>query len=72
VEKNGPGVIAREPSFTAMWHAWLRNTHATVHPSPRNDRRRNRSPSLARRGIFDKLVRPAWKGPTVHDITNDR
>ena len=34
VEKNGPGITAREPSFTAMWHAWLRNTHATVHPSP--------------------------------------
>lgn len=25
---------AREPSFTAMWHAWLRYTHATDHPSP--------------------------------------
>jgi methyltransferase (TIGR00027 family) len=25
---------AREPSFTAMWHAWLRNTHATSHRSP--------------------------------------
>ena len=34
MEKNGPGVDARKPSFTAMWLAWLRNTHATVHPSP--------------------------------------
>jgi O-methyltransferase involved in polyketide biosynthesis len=33
-KKNGPGVDAREPSFTAMWCAWARNTHATVHPSP--------------------------------------
>src|ERR1043165_870964 len=24
----------REPSFTAMWHACLRNTHATTHGSP--------------------------------------
>jgi methyltransferase (TIGR00027 family) len=24
----------REPSFTAMWHANLRNTHATAHDSP--------------------------------------
>src|SRR3954468_11328608 len=24
----------REPSFTAMWHACLRNTHATTHASP--------------------------------------
>jgi methyltransferase (TIGR00027 family) len=28
------GVDAREPSFTAMWCAWARNNHATVHPSP--------------------------------------
>jgi methyltransferase (TIGR00027 family) len=34
MEKNGPDVDAREPSFTAMWCAWARNTHATVHPSP--------------------------------------
>ncbi|MBZ5694704.1 MAG: SAM-dependent methyltransferase [Acidobacteriia bacterium] len=34
MEKNGPDVGAREPSFTAMWCAWARNTHATVHPSP--------------------------------------
>jgi methyltransferase (TIGR00027 family) len=25
---------AREPSFTAMWHAWMRNAHATTHDSP--------------------------------------
>ena len=24
----------REPSFTAMWHACLRNTHATTHAAP--------------------------------------
>src|SRR5215471_10131551 len=34
MEKNGLGITACEPSFTAMWHAWLRSTHATVHPSP--------------------------------------
>jgi methyltransferase (TIGR00027 family) len=34
MEKNGPDVDAREPSFTAMWCAWARNAHATVHPSP--------------------------------------
>jgi methyltransferase (TIGR00027 family) len=34
VEKNSTVVTARAPSFTAMWHAWLRNAHATVHPSP--------------------------------------
>ena len=34
MEKKGPDVDAREPSFTAMWCAWARNTHATVHPSP--------------------------------------
>ena len=28
---DGP---AHEPSFTAMWHAWMRNAHATTHPSP--------------------------------------
>jgi methyltransferase (TIGR00027 family) len=32
MEVNGPA--AREPSFTAMWCAWARNAHATVHPSP--------------------------------------
>jgi methyltransferase (TIGR00027 family) len=26
--------VAREPSFTAMWHAWMRNAHATAHASP--------------------------------------
>jgi methyltransferase (TIGR00027 family) len=25
---------AREPSFTAMWHAWMRNAHATAHAAP--------------------------------------
>ena len=25
---------AQDPSFTAMWHAWMRNAHATTHPSP--------------------------------------
>src|SRR5437773_2751721 len=34
MENNSPIAVAREPSFTAMWHAWLRNAHATVHPSP--------------------------------------
>jgi methyltransferase (TIGR00027 family) len=34
MEKSGPGVDAREPSFTAMWCAWARNKHATVHSSP--------------------------------------
>ena len=34
MEKNDPGVDAREPSFTAMWCAWARNNHATVHRSP--------------------------------------
>src|SRR5579862_2857894 len=34
MDDNGPGVDAREPSFTAMWCAWARNNHATVHPSP--------------------------------------
>ena len=28
------GIDAREPSFTAMWCAWARNNHATLHPSP--------------------------------------
>jgi methyltransferase (TIGR00027 family) len=27
-------VRVREPSFTAMWHAWLRNRHAVAHPPP--------------------------------------
>jgi methyltransferase (TIGR00027 family) len=26
--------MSREPSFTAMWHAWLRHAHATTHESP--------------------------------------
>jgi methyltransferase (TIGR00027 family) len=26
--------VAREPSFTAMWHAWMRNAHANGHRSP--------------------------------------
>ena len=34
MERKVPSVDAYEPSFTAMWHAWLRNTHATVHSSP--------------------------------------
>jgi methyltransferase (TIGR00027 family) len=25
---------AREPSFTAMWHAWMRDAHTTMHPPP--------------------------------------
>jgi methyltransferase (TIGR00027 family) len=25
---------AREPSFTAMWHAWMRDAHTTTHPPP--------------------------------------
>lgn len=25
---------SREPSYTAMFHAWLRHMHATVHPKP--------------------------------------
>ena len=27
-------VTAREPSFTAMWHAWMRNAHAITHEMP--------------------------------------
>src|SRR6185437_4598591 len=27
-------VDAREPSFTAMWCAWARNHHATMHSAP--------------------------------------
>ena len=34
MQKDGLVAGTREPSFTAMWHAWLRHTHATVHPSP--------------------------------------
>ena len=34
MEKNGSDADIREPSFTAMWCAWARNRHATVHPSP--------------------------------------
>ena len=25
---------SREPSYTAMFHAWLRHMHATIHPAP--------------------------------------
>jgi len=32
--RDGSDEVAREPSFTAMWHAWMRNAHATTHPSP--------------------------------------
>ena len=32
--RDGSGETAREPSFTAMWHAWMRNAHAGTHPSP--------------------------------------
>ena len=34
MENDGSTAVAREPSFTAMWHAWLRNAHATSHASP--------------------------------------
>ena len=34
MRESGPTASAREPSFTAMWHACLRNQHATIHPSP--------------------------------------
>jgi len=34
MQKNSPGIETGEPSFTAMWCAWARNNHATVHPSP--------------------------------------
>jgi hypothetical protein len=34
MRQEGGNVNAREPSFTAMWHAWLRNHHATRHLSP--------------------------------------
>jgi methyltransferase (TIGR00027 family) len=32
VEPDGAG--GRQPSFMAMWHAWLRHHHATTHASP--------------------------------------
>ena len=32
--RDGSDEIAREPSFTAMWHAWMRDAHARTHPSP--------------------------------------
>ena len=35
MEKNGPGVDAHEPSFTAMWCAWARNI--PCHGSPFSD-----------------------------------
>jgi methyltransferase (TIGR00027 family) len=34
MKHEGSDVAAREPSFTAMWHAWIRNAHATTHESP--------------------------------------
>jgi methyltransferase (TIGR00027 family) len=34
MQDNASGVGAREPSFTAVAHAWARNAHATIHPSP--------------------------------------
>ena len=34
MEHEDPTRVAREPSFTAMWHAWMRNAHATEHRSP--------------------------------------
>jgi methyltransferase (TIGR00027 family) len=34
MEHGGSDAVAREPSFTAMWHAWMRNAHATKHESP--------------------------------------
>ena len=34
MEPEVSDVLAREPSFTAMWHAWMRNAHATRHGSP--------------------------------------
>jgi methyltransferase (TIGR00027 family) len=34
MQQDTHAVDAREPSFTAMWHAWLRNAHATTHASP--------------------------------------
>ena len=34
MEPEVSDVVAREPSFTAMWHAWMRNAHATTHESP--------------------------------------
>jgi methyltransferase (TIGR00027 family) len=34
MDKINPVTDGREPSFTAMWHAWLRNRHASVHSLP--------------------------------------
>jgi methyltransferase (TIGR00027 family) len=34
VEQEVSDGVAHEPSFTAMWHAWMRSAHATTHPSP--------------------------------------
>jgi methyltransferase (TIGR00027 family) len=34
MESDRSGGVAQQPSFTAMWHAWLRNAHATTHASP--------------------------------------
>ena len=34
MEQADAAGAAREPSFTAMWHAWMRNAHATGHRSP--------------------------------------
>jgi methyltransferase (TIGR00027 family) len=32
--REDPGETVREPSFTAMWHAWMRDAHANADPSP--------------------------------------
>jgi methyltransferase (TIGR00027 family) len=34
MEQGAGNKVAHEPSFTAMWHAWMRNAHATAHSSP--------------------------------------
>jgi O-methyltransferase involved in polyketide biosynthesis len=52
VEPDGAG--GRQPSFMAMWHAWLRNHHATAHESP--ILRDTRSIELVPDDIHDRVL----------------
>jgi len=60
--------MSREPSFTAMWHAWLRHAHATTHDAPILDD--SRSAALVPDPVHAKVldVMAGYSRPTAEAL----